>query len=948
MDNLKPLYYSVEAVGELANKFAEYDKADEEAFAIRDNEMANAAADAYDVGTEQYNNALDIIRKQTLRDRSQKQSESLGILSGDILAALGGEVDEYLGSKNVMKFVGNMQDAANLLAAEDFFASAGGRDSEHEGMMSLAADYGATIEGLVTDLQGKIIELTNEGIDIPKSMMESYESGVKALAATGKGTWAIQQTAIELAKAANDENSAFHDEALSTVEQILHGDFFENPAVEEAFESALRATRYDKTLQEEDFDKMTGTSGDIQVGETDKMDIYKGGGATEGYRYGVGKEKVDHSKEAAEKMEEAAKYTVKQGDGWFAAARELFGKEPTWEDVDKLKALNPELAQRGLNPGDIIIGSEGGASGESTKYAGDKELSDGNGTVYEGGGVTKGYAYGRGVGKSATSGEKDLQGKRLEQADSTMAGAPLVSKADYRKPSIVEQTKPFGEAFVDAVSDTASNAGKGLKKLGHFLFGDPEKEAEIGENIYRAQENAQNLQNDQLLNQNVVQARETPTDVGENHGPDVIGLLGTAGKYAGNLLSFLGLAPMTTNAAEVEEVTPTEQTPGSGAQYDVNREARIEMAGPGNSGMNLNWPSYFNKYLAPNETLPLSEGTKEVPSDLFSTPDYSGGNQFQAPTATSPEELPHYRPEDQAILVQSYEGVTTAADGLSSGLDAAASAVDGFSSSLEAETPEVEASVVPEESYRVGSADTTVDSGQTADSIQGAVDGVSVDGGGLMSKISSVIGGAISAGGEAGAQEGGAATQSKISGVMSSLSVPETTVNAPVHVHPQVTVDTVSVGVGATSGGTGSSLVTVGGIAQNAAGGLVGSAELSWLAEEGYPEMVIPFAPHRRSRALELLAQAEDALGVSKHANGGVVGGMLPDGGDGESGSDSGSSSNKGTVNVGGINFSINANGGGDIVTQIQGRSAEITEIVTNALADALEQAYENTPLAAG
>ena len=65
-------------------------------------------------------------------------------------------------------------------------------------------------------------------------------------------------------------------------------------------------------------------------------------------------------------------------------------------------------------------------------------------------------------------------------------------------------------------------------------------------------------------------------------------------------------------------------------------------------------------------------------------------------------------------------------------------------------------------------------------------------------------------------------------------------------------------------------------IGGNAAGGYVsGGPQLSWLAEEGYGEFVIPTNPSRRSRALELYEQAGAALGVSAHADGGYVGGSI-------------------------------------------------------------------------
>ena len=62
-------------------------------------------------------------------------------------------------------------------------------------------------------------------------------------------------------------------------------------------------------------------------------------------------------------------------------------------------------------------------------------------------------------------------------------------------------------------------------------------------------------------------------------------------------------------------------------------------------------------------------------------------------------------------------------------------------------------------------------------------------------------------------------------------------------------------------------------ISKNAAGGYVsGGPQLSWLAEEGYGEFIIPTNPVRRSRALELYEQAGAALGVGYHADGGYVG----------------------------------------------------------------------------
>lgn len=61
---------------------------------------------------------------------------------------------------------------------------------------------------------------------------------------------------------------------------------------------------------------------------------------------------------------------------------------------------------------------------------------------------------------------------------------------------------------------------------------------------------------------------------------------------------------------------------------------------------------------------------------------------------------------------------------------------------------------------------------------------------------------------------------------------------------------------------------------KHAAGGYVsGGPQLSWLAEEGYGEFVIPTNPSRRTRALELYEQAGVALGVAAHAEGGYIAG---------------------------------------------------------------------------
>ena len=65
---------------------------------------------------------------------------------------------------------------------------------------------------------------------------------------------------------------------------------------------------------------------------------------------------------------------------------------------------------------------------------------------------------------------------------------------------------------------------------------------------------------------------------------------------------------------------------------------------------------------------------------------------------------------------------------------------------------------------------------------------------------------------------------------------------------------------------------------KHAAGGFVTGRQLSWLAEEGYGEFVIPTNPSRRGRALELYEQAGAMLGISARAEGGYISGSIPAG----------------------------------------------------------------------
>lgn len=139
-------------------------------------------------------------------------------------------------------------------------------------------------------------------------------------------------------------------------------------------------------------------------------------------------------------------------------------------------------------------------------------------------------------------------------------------------------------------------------------------------------------------------------------------------------------------------------------------------------------------------------------------------------------------------------------------------------------------------------------------------------------------------------------------------------------------------------------------IGSNANGGYIGSKTLSWLAEEGYPEMVIPFAPHRRGRALSLWERAGELLGVETQNNavGGIVGADLNENPSGKVSVDKGGSGST-EVKIENITFDIKTEGGStDILAAIKSQEQAIVSLVSKALFEAVQEASENTPMAKG
>lgn len=143
------------------------------------------------------------------------------------------------------------------------------------------------------------------------------------------------------------------------------------------------------------------------------------------------------------------------------------------------------------------------------------------------------------------------------------------------------------------------------------------------------------------------------------------------------------------------------------------------------------------------------------------------------------------------------------------------------------------------------------------------------------------------------------------------------------------------------------------GTTSHAAGGIVKGKTLSWLAEEGWPEAVIPFDPARRKRAIGLWEQTGEKLGVtpSKHAAGGIVGGgqiipLNPSAVPATPEVEPAQTSSSGpsiTIGDGAIQITIQASGSDADALASAINSKDLVDMIANALADKVETVMTNT-----
>lgn len=140
---------------------------------------------------------------------------------------------------------------------------------------------------------------------------------------------------------------------------------------------------------------------------------------------------------------------------------------------------------------------------------------------------------------------------------------------------------------------------------------------------------------------------------------------------------------------------------------------------------------------------------------------------------------------------------------------------------------------------------------------------------------------------------------------------------------------------------------------RNAAGGFIRSKTLSWLGEEGTPEVVIPLGSHRRNRARDLWERTGELLGIKPeyNARGGIVGADIsetPEGGNAPLASFRHSGGNI-EIHIGNITFEINAGSNpSDILAAIKAQKDAIVNLISEALYEALVAQFTNTPMAVG
>lgn len=172
-------------------------------------------------------------------------------------------------------------------------------------------------------------------------------------------------------------------------------------------------------------------------------------------------------------------------------------------------------------------------------------------------------------------------------------------------------------------------------------------------------------------------------------------------------------------------------------------------------------------------------------------------------------------------------------------------------------------------------------------------------------------------------------------------------VDYPITINPYLTQSSFNIS------GAGTSQTVSFSIGNNATGDIVKGRTLSWLGEEGYPESVIPTAPHRRKRAISLWEKTGEMLGIKpdENATGGIVGGTFSAtpaiSADAPVASFSPSGTGNVELHIGNITFEIKMNENStDVLSSIKAQKDAIVDLVSETLYEALVAQFTNTPMA--
>lgn len=129
-------------------------------------------------------------------------------------------------------------------------------------------------------------------------------------------------------------------------------------------------------------------------------------------------------------------------------------------------------------------------------------------------------------------------------------------------------------------------------------------------------------------------------------------------------------------------------------------------------------------------------------------------------------------------------------------------------------------------------------------------------------------------------------------------------------------------------------------------GGILNSPEIALVAEDG-AEAIIPLSSKRRERGLALWQKAGEMLGVSQHAEGGIIG-AIPSISSSGNGGNTIITIEMGGITLGGISISSDVSDPEEILEIIRENITGLTDDIAYQLAEKLQAVFSNMPIKSG